>query len=125
MWIIVHQNVLDLSRTTLVTWTTLVPMVSLYSSFLGLFSFAASTASMYTRTILATRLERRNQIGGTPTTKSCMMTGICSIYKVGTLWVSLASFPFRTLISPESSLTTGQTNIHGCPSGRTGPISAF
>ena len=39
MWIAVHQNVLDLSRTTLVTWTTVVPMVSPYSGFLSLFGF--------------------------------------------------------------------------------------
>ena len=41
MWIAVHQNVLDLSKTTLVTWTTLVPMVSLYSGFLSLFGFGS------------------------------------------------------------------------------------
>ena len=46
MWIAVHQNVLDLRRTTLVTWTTLVPTVPLYFGFLSLFSFG-SLHSLY------------------------------------------------------------------------------
>ena len=41
MWIIVHQNVLELRRTTLVTGTSLVPMVPLHSSFLSLLGFGS------------------------------------------------------------------------------------
>ena len=85
----------------------------------------ASIASMYTRTALDTHLKRRNQTGGTPTTNSYMIVKICSIHKVGTLWIILARFPSKTLISLGSSPTIGRTNIHGCPSWQTGPISAF
>ena len=41
MWIIFHQNVLDLSWTSLVTRTTLVTMISMHSGFLSLLGFSS------------------------------------------------------------------------------------
>ena len=39
MWIIIHQNSLELSLSALATGTTLVPMISMHPGFLSLLGF--------------------------------------------------------------------------------------